>query len=269
MTGVIIYFRDKNNQNKEKLYSIYLNILKQKKIFSSMKDKSIKKEAPKRVGHLSDKKSVNKSDITRDRIISAAITVFARLPYQAASMRMIGKEGGFNHELIRYHFPNKAGLFETILHDICDDFYRFNTSFLAGLSGMNVEESFSLYIDRFLAHHFQNPEALRIIVLNMVITDKPESIPGYRHIPEMLSRTRITFKEKIPISASDREIEGFVSGFNNLLLNLLGAGYCQASILGLKHTSIKYRKWVKTTLLEIFLPHLKRFIGTAQKISKK
>ena len=50
--------------------------------------------------------------------------------------------------------------------------------------------------------------------------------------------------------------------FNNLLLHLLGAGYCQASILGLKHTGSKYRRWVKTTLLEIFLPHLQRLVGS-------
>jgi len=216
----------------------------------------------KGVGSARIKKTEKKSDITRDRIIAAAKKVFARLPYQAASMRMIGKEGGFNHELIRYHFPNKAGLFETISHDICDDFYQSNISFLDGLSTMDPKKGFSLYIDRFLAHHFRNPEALRIIILNMVMTDKPESIPGYRHIPEMLSATRRTFKEIIPVIASDGEIEIFISSFNNLIIHLLGAGYCQASILGLKHTGIKYREWVKTTLLEIFLPHLKRLVGS-------
>ena len=227
-----------------------------------MKLKSVKKRVVKGVGSSRAEKTEKKSDITRDRIITGAKKVFARLPYQAASMRMIGKEGGFNHELIRYHFPNKAGLFETILHDLCDDFYNSNISFLDELSKMDAKEGFSLYIDRFLAHHFRNPEALRIIVLNMVMTDKPKNIPGYRYIPEMLSSTRRTFKEKIPIIASDRELEIFISGFNNLLLHLLGAGYCQASILGLKHTSIEYRAWVKTTLLEIFLPHLKRLVGS-------
>ncbi len=227
-----------------------------------MKLKSIKKGTAKGVVSARTERIGKKSDITRERIITAAKKVFARLPYHAASMRMIGKDGGFNHELIRYHFPNKAGLFQTILRDICDDFYRSNISFLDGLSKMDAKEGFSLYIDRFLAHHFRNPEALRIIVLNMVMTDKPKSIPGYRFIPEMLSSTRRTFKGKIPIIASDREIEIFISGFNNLLLHMLGAGYCQASILGLKHNGIKYRKWVKTTLLEIFLPHLKRLVGS-------
>ena len=222
----------------------------------------MKQKTVKGAGAARTEKTEKKSDVTRYRIITAAKKVFARLPYHAASIRMIGKEGEVNHELIRYHFPNKALLFQTILHDICDDFYRSNISFLDGLSEMDAKEGFSLYIDRFLGHHFRNPEALRIIVLNMVMTDKPKSIPGYRHIPEMLSSTRRTFKEKIPIIASDREIEIFISGFNNLLLHLLGAGYCQASILGLKHTGVKYREWVKTTLLEIFLPHLKRLVGT-------
>ena len=76
-----------------------------------------------------------------------------------------------------------------------------------------MEEGFSTYLDRFLAHHYRNPEALRIIVLNMVIAAEPESIPGYRYIPEMLSSTRSTFQEKIPIWASDAEVERFLSGF--------------------------------------------------------
>jgi AcrR family transcriptional regulator len=217
----------------------------------------------KGAGPAHPEKTRKKADITRDRIVSAARKVFARLPYHAASMRMIGKEGGFNHELIRYHFPNKAKLFQTIMHDICDDFYRSNISFLDGTTELGVEDGFSLYLDRFLAHHYRNPEGLRIIVLNMVITDQPENIPGYSFIPEMLSNTRRTFQEKIPIRASDEEVERFLSGFNNLLLHLLGADYCQASILGMKHTGTRYREWVKTTLLEIFLPHLKRLMGTS------
>jgi AcrR family transcriptional regulator len=226
-----------------------------------MKSKSIKKRTAKSAGTPRTENTVKKSDITRDRIVTAAKKVFARLPYHSASMRMIGKQGGFNHELIRYHFPNKAGLFQTILRDICDDFYRSNIAFLDGLSGLDEKDGLSLYIDRFIAHHVRNPEALRIIVLNMVMTDKPKNIPGYRHIPEMLSRTRRTFKGKVPVIASDKDIEIFTSSFNNLILHLLGAGYCQASILGLKHTGIKYREWVKTSLLEIFLPHLQRLIG--------
>jgi AcrR family transcriptional regulator len=218
----------------------------------------MKKQAGK---NTSPKDGRNKSDLTRARILAAAQQVFARLPYHAASMRMIGKEGGFNHELIRYHFPNKAKLFETIMKDICDDFYRSNISFLDGMTGMGVEEGFSTYLDRFLAHHYRNPEALRIIVINMVITAEFESIPGYRYIPDMLAGTRGTFRDNVPIRASDAEVERFLYGFNNLLLHLLGADYCQARILGLKHTDRKYREWVKATMLEIFLPHLTRLIG--------
>jgi AcrR family transcriptional regulator len=210
----------------------------------------------------SKQKKKNKSDITRARIIAAAKNVFSRLPYHAASIRMIGKEGGFNHELIRYHFPNKAKLFEIIMRDICEDFYRSNVSFLEGMNEMSVEGGFAAYLDRFLAHHYSNPEGLRIIVINMVIAVEFESIPGYRYIPEMLASTRETFREKILIRASDEEVERFLSGFNNLLLHLLGADYCQASILGLKNTDRKYREWVKATLLEIFLPHLRRLIGS-------
>jgi len=203
---------------------------------------------------------VSKADITRGRILNAAKQVFARLPYHAASMRMIGKEGMFNHELIRYHFPNKARLFETVMHDICEDFYRSNLSFLDGLEKLTPAVGFPLYLDRFLDHHYRNPEAMRIIILNMVITDEPERIPGYRYITEMLAGTRKTFQGKMSVQIADEKMERFLSGINNQLLILLGAGYCQASILGLKHTGTRYREWVKTTMVEIFLPHLEELI---------
>jgi len=203
-----------------------------------------------------------KADITRERILTAAKRVFAWYPYPAASLRMIGKKGGFNHELIRHHFPSKAALFETIVHDMCENYYQANITFLQGLASMGPEEGFSLYLNRFMEFHYANPEALRIMVINMAISENPEDIPGYRYIPKVLTRTRNTFKGMIPITATAEEVERFLNSFNNLLINYLAADYCQARTLGLKHTGIKYREWVKTTLLEIFLPHLKRLIGS-------
>ena len=202
------------------------------------------------------------SAATRQRILDAAASVFARLPYHAASLRMIGREGDFNHEIIRYHFPSKAALFETVLSGICDGIYRANLSFLGEIAGLETGEGFSLYLDRFLDYHHRNPGALRIIVLNIAMTDDPESVPGYRHIPALLSRTRATFQEKLAVTAPDDEVARFLYGFNNLLLHLLGASYCQANILGLKHTGPKYREWVKRTMTEIFLPHMKRILGS-------
>ena len=98
----------------------------------------------------------------------------------------------------------------------------------------------------------------------MVITDEPERIPGYRYITGMLAGTRKTFQDMISVRIDEEKLERFLSGINNMLLLLLGAGYCQASILGMKHTGDAYRNWVKTTMMEIFLPHFERLIRSAK-----
>ena len=223
----------------------------------------MKKAARKTIEH--DIKPQRKAEATRARIMATARKVFSRYPYPAASMRMIGKEGGFDHEIIRYHFPSKAILFETITREICEDLYQANRMFFEGLIDMSPADGFALYLDRFMDYHYAHPEALRIIELNMSLSEDPQSIPGYSNIPEVLARTRSTFQEKIPLTAAPEQLERFLNSFNNLLLIYLASGYCQASTLGLKHDSLSYRAWVKKTLMEIFLPHLKRLIGETGK----
>jgi len=202
-----------------------------------------------------------KSELTRSRILQAARTVLAQHPYSEASFRMIAKEGGFDHPLINYYFPYKSDLFEAVVVEICEDFYHANISCLEGLRGMTPREGFSLYIDRFLEFNLENPEPLRIIMLNIAQVDRLEEVPGYRHIPDMLARTRSTFEESVPLRASPEEVGMFLGSYNALVILLLGADSCQAQILGLEPGSAAYLAWVKQTLLYIFLPLLEGLIA--------
>ena len=204
-----------------------------------------------------------KSDKTKDKILIAARAVFARHPYHAASMRMIGKEGDFDHPIIRYHFPSKARLFETVISDICDEFYTANLQCYKGLEGIPPEQGFSQYIDRLIKYSNKNSESLSILMLNIAHSDtgdEEEKVPGYSKIPEFFARTRATFNEKVPVKASDEEVERYLDSFNTLLVSYLGASSCHASILGIKPNSTKYRSWVKKTLTFLFLSKLKRLI---------
>jgi len=201
-----------------------------------------------------------KSETTRRKILAAARRVFAEYPYHAASVRMIGKAGRFNHALIRYHFPSKAALFEAVLTEICDELYRMNVACLEGLRGVDPGEGLSAYLDRFLDYHFGNPAVLRVIMLNLAVTRRPDTLPGYLRIPEVLSKTRATFEEVIPVKNRTDDVRRFLYGFNNMVLNLLGGSACQAKILDLNPAGPEYREWVKRTLVLIFLPNLKAFL---------
>jgi len=98
-------------------------------------------------------------------------------------------------------------------------------------------------------------------MLNMAQIEKPLQIPGYQHIPELFDKTRRTFEEKVPLRASALEIGMFLNSFNTLAFSFLGASSCQAQILGMDPEGNQYRKWVKDTLMFMFLSPLKRLIS--------
>jgi AcrR family transcriptional regulator len=80
-----------------------------------IKKKTAKKLAPK------NSPNGSRGEKTRRMILDAATKVFAMHPYNAASIRMIAAQGEFYHGLIRYHFPNKAKIFETVVEEACQN----------------------------------------------------------------------------------------------------------------------------------------------------
>lgn len=205
-----------------------------------------------------------KSRITRERILRAARRVFAEHPYKAASIRMIGRAGGFDHPLIHYYYPSKAELFEAVVAESCDEYYRANLSWFDGLERMPPEQGLSLYLDRLLGYCLRNPEPLRIIMLNAANIDRLEEIPGYHHIPELLAKNREVFEKRARLRASSYEIGMFIHSFNSLIVFYIGAAPCQAAVLGMDLKSDQYRSWVKKTMLYIFLPRLEKLIFPEQ-----
>jgi AcrR family transcriptional regulator len=204
---------------------------------------------------------IKKKELTQKKILSSARTVFSQHSYNAASIRMIAAEGGFDFGLIRYHFPNKAELFKTIIKQACDELYDVNEKGLRGIEKMSPENGFSLYLDRVLKHNFDHPKTLRILMNNIY---RPQTsgleIPGYDYVPQVLSRMRETFKNNIPMSAPQEEIHRFIDSFNTQILMFVGASSCNSKMIGLKPDTGGYRVWVKETLMYIFLPHLKRLL---------
>lgn len=53
----------------------------------------------------------NRGDQTREALLAAAITIFGRDGFHAASTRAIAREAGANQALIGYHFGGKQGLY--------------------------------------------------------------------------------------------------------------------------------------------------------------
>jgi len=197
---------------------------------------------------------------TRDKIINAAVKVFADYPYYAASIRMIGKEAEIDHPLINYYFPTKAALFEEVIKHVTDEYYQANIKWFKDLEELDPEPGFSLYIDRFFDFAAKHPSALRIVALNLVQAEGHDVIPGYERVRDFFGKTKQTFKKAIPSQGSAVDIEMFTNSFNILAINYLGASTYYAGILGLAPGSRQYLKWVKKTMMFVFLPQLKQII---------
>jgi TetR/AcrR family transcriptional regulator len=240
-------------------------------ILMSMQGKGKKKKVKKTSRSAQDAGGKpNQKTATRDRILAAAKRVFAEHPYSPASIRMVGNEAGIDHPLISYYFPTKADLFEAVLEEIAEAYYQANTSWFEGLGKLSASRGFPLYIDRLLDFTSRHPEALRIVALNLVQPEEAAIIPGYRRIQALLLSNAETFRKVATLRSSAREIRMFTESFNTMVINYLGASAYYAGILGMDPRSRAYRRWVKETLLFLFLPRLKELIrGEGERVPQE
>jgi AcrR family transcriptional regulator len=206
----------------------------------------------------------NRKAATRERILEAAKKVFAEHPYASASIRMVGSAAGIDHPLISYYFPTKADLFEAVVEEVAETYIQANTTWFEGLGEMSASSGLSLYLDRLLAFTSKHPEALRIVALNLVQSEEREAMPGRKHMQRLLSRNTETFRKVATLRSTARESRMFTESFNTLVINYLGASTTYASRLRMDPQGPSYRRWVKETLLFIFLPRLRQLIRGRQ-----
>lgn len=207
---------------------------------------------------------LTKGDVARQKILAAARIVFSQYPYDAASIRMIGTEGGFDHPIVNYYFPTKGELFETILIEVCTELMQANIDSLSGADKLPPRDGLGLYIDRFLDYNFKNPVPLKIIMLNVVKGNNIKELPGHQHIHNFFREAKEKTIDTLHFNAPPEEIGMFSHSFNMLLMSFLAASDYQAQALGMDPESNAYRIWVKEAMIHIFLPTYAKLINPGQ-----
>lgn len=197
---------------------------------------------------------------TREMVLDAACAVFSRCPYEAASIRMIAAEGGFYHSLIRHHFPSKASMFEAISRKRCEDLREANKSWLKELAGLGLRAGLSLYLDRFIAYYQSHPEIFRIIAQNIPREDT-QSMPGYDHLVNLLVGIREDVEKANTLLFDSQTSVRFLESLYGLFNYYLGSGTSVARHLGFEPDSPEYLKWVKETMMFVFLSILKQSLN--------
>ena len=107
----------------------------------------------------------------KERLLQAAIRLFAKKGYSATGLREIVREAGVSVAMVNYHFGSKQALLEAILDRFFMGLYSVAEEILTG------EDPAELKLRRFLRAVVgvfrKNPDLLRI-----AITELPYDMPG-------------------------------------------------------------------------------------------
>lgn len=103
------------------------------------------------------------SEATRDRILSAALDVFAERSFDGASTREIAERAGVTQPLVNYHFDTKEALWQAAVDSLFDSLVQALTARAEGLRGVDELTTAKLLVREFVHFSARHPELHRII----------------------------------------------------------------------------------------------------------
>ena len=104
------------------------------------------------------------SDVTRQKILDAALNAFSERSYDAVSLRSLVGAAGVNQAAINYHFRSKLGVYDILLNDISKILTEKQQQALKSCgSSPTLEEVLAGYSEPFLTHLQQDPKQIKFI----------------------------------------------------------------------------------------------------------
>ncbi|ABW67119.1 TetR/AcrR family transcriptional regulator [Desulfosudis oleivorans] len=223
--------------------------------------KQTKKKAKPKVP-VAAEETGSKGEATRQKIIAAARKVFTRHPYHAASIRMIGEEGGFDYSIIHHYFT-KAELFRAVARQLYEELVTAYREWIDGVEHLTPTEGLKIYLDRSLDYLFEHPDVMEVLTQNaghMKIDPDP---PGFDFFTRYFREIEAIFIEKISVLTMQPELSMWSYTMMALHTAFVGSATYHGKALGMDPQSKEYREWVKEALLSLFAPPLEKFIEAA------
>ncbi len=202
-----------------------------------------------------------KGDLTRKRILDAAQTVFTRNPYPGASIRMIGREGGFDFTLIHHYFPTKEKLATAVINRFYEEFFRESHQWMADfftrdIATMTLRKSLEEYLRHLLDFYFDKPDAPAILMQNIVPVDNPDLAHMYDYFRRFYTDILHRLKTILLLRAPEEKIRMWQFFLVMVIINCVGASHYLTRILEMTGNNNEYRQWVNEFLVYIFFPEL-------------
>jgi TetR/AcrR family transcriptional regulator, regulator of cefoperazone and chloramphenicol sensitivity len=116
------------------------------------------------------------SEITRERILKAAVRLFADRGYEATSIRTIAARANVNQAAINYHFKSKDGLYREVLRGALRALTEHQLSHAQETQAMPREEALSEFIRQQLRPLSARDEVSRYIHLFYWETVRPTAV---------------------------------------------------------------------------------------------
>jgi AcrR family transcriptional regulator len=115
-----------------------------------------------------------KAEATRGQILRAALKHFANAGYAAASVQQIVDAAKLSKPALYYHFKDKAGLFQALVHEAHDERYRLLRE--AAERGKNIREQLEGMLEILFDYVAKNRELMRISFATMFAA--PGEVPA-------------------------------------------------------------------------------------------
>lgn len=199
-----------------------------------------------------------KGEVTREEILKAARSVFTKHPYDAASLRMIGKQGNMDFTLIHHYFPTKEALFREVAKVLFDEVWKKAHLWHEGLTfDTTIYNGLSITQDRALDCFFHNRDTISFAMQNIANIELPaDAMPGVKYFTKYMDEILIYS----PIPKLKNKVKMWYIGLTGHYLYFIGASQYFARMLGMDPDSMAYKKWIKDTNVFIHYPVLRRLV---------
>jgi AcrR family transcriptional regulator len=144
-------------------------------------------------------------DNTKNNLIKAATSLFAKMGYSATSVKQIADEAGVNVSLVSYYFGGKEGLYRSCLEahmgDIGNQFNAFISSFS---SFEEFKVKLKLFAETVISKGLEDDEVYCIIRRDV------EKDPIDPHVLEVFKKTIVPMFERLTIFISKGQKAGYL-----------------------------------------------------------
>jgi AcrR family transcriptional regulator len=170
---------------------------------------------------------------TRQQLLRAALKHFANSGYAATSVQDIVDDARLSKPALYYHFKDKAGLFQALVHEAHDERYRLLCAAAEGCAGIAAQ--LEAMLATLFAYFRENRELMRISFATMFAA--PGEVPEDADCAEKCERNFEFVHSVIKQAQKNGELDkhfdslelamGFYGQVNFYLVGHLVCGDCQ------------------------------------------